>query len=563
VSGVVDVPPASGGSHLARYRQIAAVLARHGLGYATDALGLGRFLPLQIGFLGHARREEPYTEAEHMRLALEDLGATFIKLGQILSTRSDIVPEPYVSELAKLQDGVPPVPTEAIEEVVVAELGQPIDALFAAFDPTPLAAASIGQAHAARMADGTEVVVKIRRPGVVAQVNEDLEILMNLARRANGHARWAEQFDFVGLAQEFAETLRAELDYVREAENAARFAQLLADDAGVRIPRIFADRSTSRVLTLERFGGLKASDVAGLDAAGIDRKALAERLAGLNLTMVFEHGFFHADPHPGNFFIEPSGRIGLIDFGMVGEVSPTLRQQLAAFFIAVDGKDSERLVDVLLEVCTSRGHVDRVSLQRDFERIMDVFYREQLGRLGVGSLLNDVMSTVRKYRLRLPNSLALLFKTWIMIEGTVAILDPTANMAAFFTPYVRKLITQQYSPTAIAARMRAFSLDLADVSATLPRRLNRILSDLENGNLTVETRATGYEPVLERLETLTNRLTFATVGGAFIVALPVLMVVYRPRGWKQWSGPAFALGVTVAASTALFLAGTIARRRRS
>ena len=556
------MPEASSGSHLTRYRQIAGVLARHGLGYATDALGLARFLPLQMGLLGHARREEPYTEAEHMRLALEDLGATFVKLGQILSTRADIVPEPYQRELAKLQDGVPPVPTEAVEAVVVAELGRPIDELFAAFDPTPLAAASIGQAHAARMADGTEVVVKIRRPGVVAQVNEDLEILVNLAQRASRHARWAEQFDFVGLAQEFADTLRAELDYVREAENAVRFAHLLGDDPAVRIPRIFADHSTSRVLTLERFGGLKVSDVAGLDAAGIDRKALAERLAGLNLTTVFEHGFFHADPHPGNFFIEPSGRIGLIDFGMVGDVSPVLRQQLAAFFIAVDAKDSDRLVDVLLDVCTSRGHVDRVALQRDFERIMDVFYREQLGRLGVASLLNDVMSTVRKYRLQLPNSLALLFKTWIMIEGTVAQLDPTASMASFFTPYVRKLIAQHYSPTAVAARMRAFSLDLADLSATLPRRLNRLLSDLENGNLTVETRATGYEPMLERLETLTNRLTFATVGGAFIVALPVLMVVYRPRGWKRWSGPAFALGATVAASTGLFLAGTIARRHR-
>jgi len=548
-------------SHLKRYREIAGALARHGLGFATDAFGLARFLPLQRGLLGHARRHEPYTEAEHLRLALEDLGATFIKLGQILSTRADLIHEPYQHELAKLQDGVPPVPTEIIEAMIVAELGHPIDELFSTFDPTPLAAASIGQAHAARLKDGTNVVVKVRRPGVVEQVNEDLEILMNLAERANRHPQWAEQFDFVGLAQEFADTLRAELDYVREAKNARRFAELFAENPAVRIPRVFADHSTSRILTLERFGGVKANDLAGLDAAGIDRKALAEHLAGLNLTMVFEDGFFHADPHPGNFFIEPGGRVDLIDFGMVGEVSPALRQQLGALFIAVDAKDSDRLVDALLEICPSRSPIDRVALERDLVRIMDMFYRQEFGQRGVGTLLNDVMSTVRQYHLRLPSNLALLFKTWIMVEGIVAELDPTASMAAFFTPYVQKLMAQQYSPAEVAARMRAFSLDLAELSATLPRRLNRLLHDLENGNLMVAARPIAYEPILARLETLSNRSTVATIGAAFIVGLPILMVVYRPRGWKRWSGSAFVLGAAVAAGTGLFLAVTTGRRR--
>ena len=561
VSDIVGRAAPPSRSHLKRYREIAGALARHGLGYATDSLGLARFLPLQKGLLGHTRRHEPYTEAEHVRLALEDLGATFIKLGQILSTRADLVHESYQHELAKLQDGAPPVPTEIIEAMIVAELGHPIEELFATFDTTPLAAASIGQAHAARLKDGTEVVVKVRRPGVVEQVNEDLEILMNLAQRANRHPQWSEQFDFVGLAQEFADTLRAELDYVREAKNARRFAELFADDPVVRIPRVFADHSTSRVLTLERFGGLKANDLSGLDSADIDRKALAEHLAGLNLTMVFEEGFFHADPHPGNFFIEADGRIDLIDFGMVGEVSPTLRQQLGALFITVDAKDSDRLVDALLEICPSRGPVDRAALQYDSARIMDMFYRQEFSRRGVGALLNDVMATVRKYHLRLPSDLALLFKTWVMVEGIVAELDPTASMSAFFTPYIRKLVEQQYSPAAVAARMRTFSLDLADLSATLPRRLNRLIRDLESGNLTVAARPMGYEPILDRLETLSNRATFATIGAAFVVGLPILMGVYRPPGWKRWSGPAFALGAAIAAGAGLSLAFTVGRRR--
>lgn len=557
-----DTPASSHASHLTRYRQIASALARHGLGFVTDALGLERFLPLQKGLLGHPPRDEPYSEAEHIRMALEDLGATFIKLGQILSTRGDLLSEPYQREFAKLQDDVPPVAAETIEAVIVAELGQPIEALFQTFEPVPLAAASIGQAHTALLPDGTNVVVKVRRPGVVAQVNEDLEILMNLAARADRNGHFAEQFDFVGLAGDFADTLRAELDYVREAKNAERFAVMFAENPKVRIPRIFGDHSTSRVLTLERLSGLKATDIAGLDAAGIDRTSLAARLAGLNLTMVFEYGFFHADPHAGNFFIEDDGRIDLIDFGMVGEVSPALRRQLGSLFIAVDAKDPERLVDALTEICTSRSLLDRPALQHDFERIMETFYRQELRALGVGSLLNDVMSTARKHHLQIPNDLALLFKTWIMIEGIVAQLDPSASMASFFTPYVQSLMKQQYSATALAERLRNLGMDMLNLAPALPARLNRLLRAIEEGNLTMVIRPSEYEPILERFESLTNRSIFATIASAFIIGLPLSMIVYRPRGWRRWSGPAFALGTGIAAGAGLVLAFNITRGRR-
>ncbi len=560
-SETMHVPP-SHGSHLKRYRQIAGALASHGLGYVTDGLGLARFLPFQKGWFGHARRDEPYTQADHLRLVLEDLGATFIKLGQILSSRADLVGPEFQQELAKLQDGAPPVPFADIEAVVVAELGQPIDDLFATFEHTPLAAASIGQAHVAHLHDGTEVVVKVRRPGVVEQVNEDLEILMNLAVRANRHPAWAEQFDFVGLAREFGDALRDELNYVHEAQSAARFAHMFAANAEVHIPRIFTDHSTSRVLTLERFRGLKANDLVGLDAARIDRKALAERLVGVNLTMVFEDGFFHADPHPGNFFIEADGSIGLIDFGMVGTVTPTLRQQLGALFSAVEVKNSGRLVDALLDICTTRGSIDRRALEPDIERIMEEFYRQELGKLGVSKLLLDVMATVRSYHLRLPSSLALLFKTWIMMEGIIAQLDPTANMASFFTPYIQKLMAAQYSPAALAARMKDFSSDLATLSTGLPRRLNRVLDDLERGNLTIVARPSGYEPILERFEVLANRSTFATIAAAFIIGLAVLTVVYHPKGWRRWVGFAFVFGVAVAALLGFVLAWAITTRKK-
>ncbi|MEW6638548.1 MAG: AarF/UbiB family protein, partial [Actinomycetota bacterium] len=239
------------------------------MGYMVGVFGLERFVPFHRGILGHPRREEPYTRPEHLRMALEELGATFVKLGQILSTRPDLMPPDYQEELARLQDAAPPIPSEAVEEAVRAELGQPVEEAFATFEREPLAAASIGQAHAATLRDGTEVVVKVRRPGVVEQIEEDLRILQSLAVRASRRWEVAEQYDVVALAQEFAQTLRAELDYVREGRNAERFAENFADDPGVHVPKVFWETSTSRVLTLERLRGIKVNDVEALDAAGI------------------------------------------------------------------------------------------------------------------------------------------------------------------------------------------------------------------------------------------------------------------------------------------------------
>ncbi|HSE22835.1 MAG TPA: AarF/UbiB family protein, partial [Pyrinomonadaceae bacterium] len=288
--------------HLDRSGAISGVLARHGIDYLAGSLGLKRFSAVQKLF-GHAAQPVPFTQPEHLRMALEEMGTTFIKLGQILSTRADLLPAEYLIELTKLQDSAPPVPVELVREAVVKELGQPIETTFAFFDSEPLAAASIGQAHAAKLHDGTDVVVKIRRPGVLEQVEEDLQILKLLAASAARHWEFANRYDLPGLAQEFADTLRSELDYIREGQNAETFAANFADDPKIHIPRIFWDTTTTRVLTLERIRGTKINDVAALDKQGIDRAALAEYATNVTLKMVCDDGFFHADPHPGNFFI--------------------------------------------------------------------------------------------------------------------------------------------------------------------------------------------------------------------------------------------------------------------
>ncbi len=543
--------------HLQRYRQIADALVRHGLGYLVGVLGLERFVPFHRGLLGHPRRPAPYTPPEHLRMALEELGATFIKLGQILSTRADLLPPEYQAELAKLQDAAPPVPWPAIRDTVTAELGGPLEAAFAAFDPTPLAAASIGQAHAAVLPDGTEVVVKVRRPGVVEQVEEDLEILQNLAAAAARRWELADEYDLVGLAQEFAQTLRAELDYLREGRSAERFAANFAADPSIHIPRVFWDTTTPRLLTLERIRGIKIDDVAALDAAGIDRPALARRAAQIVLKMVFEDGFYHADPHPGNFFIEPGGRIGLIDFGMVGTVDERTREQLVGIVLAITSQDPDRLVDAFLELGIVRRRVNRDLLRRDLEHLISRYYGRPLGEIALQPLLSEALAIVRRHRLQLPPGFALLLKTAMMNEGLGARLDPDFRLTSVLAPYAERLVLRQYSPLLWARSLGGASLDAARLAVELPQQLRRLLSELERGSIEVGMRPTDFEPLLRRIERLVNRLILGILAAAFINGLAVLTSVYRPPGWEQWAGAFFALGLGIAAALGAYLVWSI------
>ncbi len=546
-------------SHAIRYRQIATILARHGLGSFVDLLGLDRYAPFHQGLFGNLRGTEAATRPEHLRLALEELGATFIKLGQILSTRPDILPPEYIGELVKLQDAVPPVASEQIQAVIVRELGRPIDEAFATFDQEPLAAASIGQAHAATLPDGTAVVVKVRRPGVVEQVEADLEIMKNLAVRASRRWEQARHYEIVGLIDEFAETLRAELDYLREARNAERFAANFADDATVRIPRIFWETTTSRVLTLERMRGVKIGDTPALAAAGIDRRALAERAAHITLKMIFEDGFFHADPHPGNLFIEADGTIALIDFGMVGIVDGRTREQLAGLLMAITSQDVDRLVDAYLELGFTRGQVDRARLGQDLGHLVGRYYGQPLGAILLGPLITDALLVVQRHHLQLPPTLALLLKTMVMSEGLAAALNPDFHLTAILAPYARRLIIQRYTPGRMLRRLGRASLDAEALLVESPREVRRLLRQLERGNLVVATRPEGFEPILRDMERLANRLVLGLLAAAFITGLAVLTAGYHPPGWERWIGPFFVFGFVSAALLGIYLIGSILR----
>lgn len=426
-----------------RIAAAAVVIIRHAFGYLVGLLRLDRFVPFHRGLFGHARRAERYTRPEHVRLAVEELGVALIKIAQILSTRGDLLAPEYQVEFAKLQDAAPPEPAAAMRSIVRAELGRPVEAIFAEFDPVPVAAASIGQAHAAVLPDGTEVIVKVRRPGVVDQVELDLQILDRTVQVISRCSRTARHYDLIGLTSEFAATLRSELDYEREADNAERFATNFADDPTVHIPCVYRDLTTSRVLTLERLRGLKVDDLDGLDLAGIDRASLAHHATTVLLKMIFEHGLFHADPHPGNFFIESDGRVGLIDFGMVGVVDPITRAALSAVLVALVTRDIAPLADSFIELGVTTTPPDRALLEQDFGQLMADHLLRPLGQIALGPLLRDALTIVRRHGLRLPPNLALLAKALAMCEGIAAQLDPAFEMTAAIAPYMSHLLAPE------------------------------------------------------------------------------------------------------------------------
>jgi ubiquinone biosynthesis protein len=543
----------------ARSRQIAEVLARHGLGYLVNVFGLERYVPFHRGLLGHAPRDTPYTPPEHLRLAIEELGATFAKLGQLLSTRADLLPPAYQRELALLQDRVPSVPSDAIVAVVEAELGGPLTDNFAMFEREPLAAASIGQAHGATLPDGTVVVVKVRRPGVVAQVEADLALLKGLIRTAQRRWPAAEQYDLVALADEFARTIRAELDYELEGRTVERFGTNFSANPSIHIPRVFWSHSTGQVLTLERISGLKVTNVAALDAAGVDRSALAQRATDAILQMIFEHGLFHADLHPGNLFIGPDGQIGLIDFGMVGTVSEATRDVLAAIILAVLSGDYERLVEALLALGFARQRVDRRALRADLERLLAPYHGRTLGQIALGPLIEAAFATIRAHRLQLPADLALLLKTLIMSEGMGAQLDPQFRLAEAIAPYAERLLRQRYAPQRLARELASAGHAVAGLGLELPAQLRQIVADLEHGGLQVGVRPEGVEPILQRLERLANRLVLGMLAAAFIVGLAVLLAVFHPAGIEHWASALFTFGFAAALLLGVVLAWRILR----
>ena len=547
--------------HLKRYQEIVQVLARHGFGNLIDQLELVPYLPLPRRLFRGVTAEPPLTTPERMRLAIEELGPTFIKFGQIMSTRPDLIPPRYIAQLVRLQDTVPPAPWEAVKEQLERELDGSLGELFASFELEPVAAASLAQVHQATLPGGEEVVVKVQRPDIEKTIEVDLEILFDLAHLIQERTPLGKIYDLVEIAEDFAFTLRNEMDYRREGHNADRFRRNFAGETALYIPKVYWDYTTQRVLTLERISGIKIDDIAALDAAGVDRRQVAKSAARIIIKEVLEDGFFHADPHPGNFFVMDEAVIGAMDFGMVGHLDQRDRENLVRLYIVSVQFDTEGIVEQLIRMGAASRDVDRLGLQRDIGRLLTKYHGLPLKEIRAREVVEEVMPIAFRHHLRLPSRLWLLGKTLAMMEGVGLQLDPDFDIFAVSQPYMRKFLWQTVSPRTWGRRLLKTGGDWSELLADLPRRVPRLIDQLEEGDLQFTLQLRELETFLSRLDRVGNRLAISVLLAAFIVSLALLMPSFLGgrQGWIFWL---IALGFVAASVLGLWLLFSIWRSGR-
>ena len=558
---------------LRRTRQIGRVLAHHGLGWLADQAGLpvllGRMERAALGArsalrrrpklpgweeLGRETAAPPPSAPQRLRLAIEELGPTFIKLGQILSTRPDLIPPEYAAELARLQDTVPPEPWDAIQAQVEAELGAPLEAHFARFDPEPLAAASLAQVHAATLPGGEEVAVKVQRPDIERVIDTDLAILADLARLVQRRTPLGEIYDLPTIVEDFGWTLKEELDYLREGRNADRFRANFAGEPSLYIPQVHWDYTTRRVLTLEHIRGIKIDDLDALNAAGVDRHLVALNAAQIIVKEVLVDGFFHADPHPGNFFVmvDEAGEpvIGVMDFGLVGTLSPRLRSELIRLYVIAIQLDTDGIVAQLVRMGAAGRGVHRAgrstersrrSLARDLEWLLHKYQNRPLKEIRAREVVEEVMPLAFRHHLQLPSELWLLGKTLAMMEGLGLKLDPDFDIFAVSAPYARRFAWGMASPQTWGKDLLQGAGAWGRLAQELPQRTLALLDRIEAGDQEIGLRLPKGNAWLTPLNRAVNRLVAGLLLAVLVVALS-LVVAFGP-GESVWSTWAVAAGL--------------------
>jgi ubiquinone biosynthesis protein len=537
--------------HLRRYRQIAEVLTKHGFGAIVYQLGLDHYLDLPDRILRRKPSEkELITPAHRVTLALEELGPTFVKLGQILSTRSDLLPPSFVTELSRLQDDVAPAVWETVKATIQKELGQSLSEVFAEFNETPLAAASLAQVHAAILLNGDEVVVKVQRPGIQPTLETDLDILKDMAQLAQDRLALAKRYRVADLADEFSNALRSELDYRREARNADRFRANFEDESHIYVPKIYWEYTTAQVMVMERIHGLKISDIKALNAAGYDRHQLALYSARFIIQEVLTDGFFHADPHPGNLLVMPGEVIGVLDFGTVGHLSATDRTNLVRLFVHVIQLDAEGVVDQLIRMEIASPDVNEAGLRRDVRRLLMRYQGVSLEEISVHEILEALEPIIQNHNLHIPTDLWLLIKTIVIMEGVGRALDPEFDIFDVARPYIRRLMFQLWFPSELGLSALRTVTTLTDLIFDLPRQTTRILGQIERGDLGLQVYVPQLDNIIKQVQGIANRVIVGVLLAALVLGLS-LLIPYIDLTWP-WNF--FTWIILVAFFTTLFLA---------
>ena len=508
---------------------------KYGFGHILDQMRIGPYLRLgKKIFIQQKTKVEKLNYSQRIRLALEELGPTFVKLGQLLSTRPFMIPLELVIELSKLQDEVAPFSFEEAKKIVEKELKASLDQLFSSFDETPLASASLSQVHRAKTNKGEEVVVKVQRPGIKPIIDTDMEILTDLTNLLERHIPESRQYDPKGMADELTKTFRREVDFKNEARNVEIFALNFKDDPTVFVPRVFWDMTTDLVLTLEYIEGIKVTNLEEIDEKGLDRKTIAKNAGRSVFKQVFIDGFFHADPHPGNLFVLGNNVIAPVDYGMMGRLSESTMDELSELLVAVVSWNPRGVIKTWQKAGVLEQTPDLKALEADLTDFLYRYHKIPLSRVDMKTLVNQAFDMVHRHRISLQSDLMLFGKALITYEEVGRMLDPEYDLVTEAVPFVNKLSQRKYQPKIILRDIVAFLQDLRELITPFPYELRRIVEKLSRGELGLELHHKGLEKLMLQVERSANRLSFSLIIAAIIVGSSLIMrleVGYKFMGY--------------------------------
>lgn len=494
-----------------RLRQVSGVLAKHGFADIVDQMDLGKFLPSRLAAIAASQSEQ--TRPEKLRMAFEELGPTFVKLGQLLSTRPDLIPEEYIVEFTKLQDNVQPLPFEVVKTIIERELKCSLDQTFSVFDSTPLAAASIGQVHEARLHSGEKVVVKVQRPEIAKVIATDVSLLAFLAGLLE---KYVPETRIIGpkvIVEEFFKTLTYELDFLIEANNMRKIAENMRLFPEIVVPQVYREYSTQNVLTLEKIEGIRLNDFKAIDAAGIDRKKVIEVGARAFFRSVMIDGLFHGDLHGGNLFILPGNKLGIIDFGIVGRLSRKSRDQFANMMMSLLTEDYENLCYQYAELGTAGASIDFDNFQREVRNALSPYMGLSLSEMNIGRILIEATKIATRHQIKIPGDWMIVFKAILTIEGMARSLDPSFDLMAAGEELVKDLVKDQYSPAQIRKDLLWVAKDAAVLLQVLPRQVRWMFRKFNSNNFAIEIKSPDLEAIRWQLD-LNGRRTSRSIAAA-------------------------------------------------
>lgn len=550
--------------HINRYREIASLFVKYGFGYVLKDIGLFQVLSLKDRVAAELKNGNVRETGQKIRCMLEELGPAFIKLGQLLSIRSDLLPNEIVRELEMLQDQVPAVPAEDIKAKIQEEFGRPVEEIFRYFNEECMAAASIGQVHEAILPTGEIVMVKVQRPGIEQIIYTDLEILSDISKLIEQRYDWAQYYNLADMVAELSESIRKELDYTEEARNSEMIQWQFSNTECIKVPLIYHEYTTSRILTMEKIDGFKLNELSGISAGYEEKRKIADLLVSSFITQILDEGFFHGDPHPGNIlYIPQNGQLVFIDFGQVGRLSSSMRYDSATMMMGIMQEDADQIVKAILKMAYVPSDINERDFHDDIESISKKLTRYGYRRPNLGLIVKDLFAAAQQHRVILPKEMTMMGKALITIEAIISELDPSLDMIKLARPYGERIIRERYDPIKMGKRFLRQAEDLSDTLTNIPHQVEDVLDQASKGDLKFEISLSEINRILHKFDRISNQVSFSLTLLAFsIVVLGLIIGATFGNNTILTSVPAIEIGFVIAFGMFLLIIFSILKSGR-